>query len=195
MRMRKVIICILLASAILVSICYQRGLAKGKEEIAPARIGVACVDRILLDSKKHAEWQKQMEALQIKNRGELEKLSKEIEMIRAAMNTRKVGSEDYLKLFRQGTEKQALLEVAEKFYEQEMNLKAQSWTEQLYKEIISATEKVAKEKGLDLILARDDLASASTREIMTLIRTSKVLYNSEDMDITEDVLAVLDGAK
>lgn len=197
MKAKNVIIGILLISIVLLAVGHERGWAKAKEEIAPARIAVASVRRILENSRKNAQWEANARAEGEKIRAELEKLSKELQAIEADMATRKVGSSDYLNLMRQGTEKQAMLEAKDKFYQQELTLKQQQRIEQLYQEIIVAISNVAKEKGFDLVIAKEDFQfpSTSLRELTLVIQTSKVLYNAEHMDITNEVLAVLDEGK
>lgn len=197
MKTRNIVIVILTAVTIWLGMGYEQGWAKSKEEIAPARIAVVSVRRVLENTKKSALWEEKARAEGKKIMAELEKLSKELQAIEADMATRKVGSSDYLKLMREGTEKQAILEAMDKFYQQELVLKQQQQIEQLYQEIIAAVASVAKEKGVDLVIAKEEFRfpSSSLRELTLVIQTSKVLYHAEHMDITNDVLAVLDKEK
>ncbi len=196
MKTRNIVIGIL-AVVISLGVLYERGWAQAKEEIAPARVAVVSVRRILENSKTNAQWEAKVRLEGEKIRAELEKLSKEIQAIDADMATRKVGSSDYLNLMRSGTEKQAVLEAKDKFYQQELGLKQQQQIEQLYQEIIVAAANVAKEKGIDMVVAKEEFQfpSTSLRELTLIIQTSKVLYHAEHMDITNDVLAVLDKEK
>lgn len=197
MKARNVIIGLLTAAVISLSVGYEHGWAKAKEGISPARVGVVSVRRVLENSRKNAQWETKARADGEKIRMELEKLSKELGAIEADMATRKVGSSDYLQLMREGTEKQAVLEAKDKFYQQELTLKQQQRIEELYQEIIAAIASVAKRKGLDIVFAKEEFQfpSASLGELTLVIQTSKVLYHAEEMDITNDVLAVLDGVK
>lgn len=197
MKTRNIVIVILTAVTIWLGMGYEQGWAKSKEEIAPARIAVVSVRRVLENTKKSALWEEKARTEGKKIMAELEKLSKELQAIEADMATRKVGSSDYLKLMREGTEKQAILEAMDKFYQQKLVLKQQQQIEQLYQEIIAAVASVAKEKGVDLVIAKEEFRfpSSSLRELTLVIQTSKVLYHAEHMDITNDVLAVLDKEK
>jgi len=197
MKARNVIIGLLTAAVISLSVGYEHGWAEAKEEISPARVGVVSVRRVLENSRKNAQWEAKARADGEKIRMELEKLSKELGAIEADMATRKVGSSDYLQLMREGTEKQAVLEAKDKFYQQELTLKQQQRVEELYQEIIATVASVAKRKGLDIVFAKEEFRfpSASLGELTLVIQTSKVLYHAEEMDITNDVLTVLDGVK
>jgi Skp family chaperone for outer membrane proteins len=194
---RNIIIGTLTAVIILLGAGYEQGWAEAGKKIEPAKIAVVSVRRILENSKTNALWEEKIRAESEKIRAELDKLSKELQAIEADMATRKVGSSDYLKLMREGTEKQAVLEAIDKFYQQELSLKQQQQIEELYQGIIAAVAKVAKEKGADLVIAKEEFQfpSASLRELTLVIQTSKVLYNAEHIDITNDVLTILDGAK
>jgi len=195
MRSKNAIICTLLVVVLLVGVSYERGLAAAKKEIQPAKIAVVSVMAILENSKKNLKWQQGMQAERDRIISELDKQEKELVAIKADMETRKVGSGDYLNLVRQAMEKQATLEATEKFHQQDFSIKQQQWTEQLYQEILVAIEKVAKEKGLDVVLAKEEyqFPSATTNDLVLTIKTSKVLYSGEEMDITSDVLTVIDN--
>jgi Skp family chaperone for outer membrane proteins len=195
MDSRKIITIIALTAAVSLFVGYDHGIASSKPQIAPAKVAVVNIDSIFVKSKKHAQWKQKMEEKDSSVRAEMQKAAAEIDLLRKDMDTRKVGSEDYLKLAREGAQKKAMLEANEKYYEQEINLKIQQWTETIYKEVISAIEKVAKERNLDVVLASEELNDISSRELMSFIRTSKVLYHNKQLDITADVLAVLDAAK
>ena len=195
MRFRKSFTVVLLGSVVLAFWSYERGLAAARKEITPARIGIVSVNRILTNSKKHAQWQDKMAVEEQASRAEVEKLGKELEAVKADMATRKVGSNDYMKLMRQSTDKEAAYEARKQSYEREMSLKVQLWTESLYRDVLAVISTVAKDKGLDMVVAKEEVEfpSVSIRDMMLSIRTNAVLYHSEHMDITNEVLAVLDG--
>ena len=197
MKAKGKVIGILIAVFVLIIISYDSGRADQKAEIAPAKIAVVSIEKVFEGNEKHHKWQQSMEARQVQIQAELQQMLKEIESIKSQMDTRKLGSSDYLKLAQEGMEKRAVLEAKDKFYEQEVTIKIKQWTEELYKEVIAATNKVATEKGLDLVLAREnfDSATATTADLMTMIRTNKVLFHANEMDITDDVLAALNENK
>ncbi len=192
MKAKKIVISVVLVAVLSLSIGYEQGWAQGKEEISPPRIGVINIGEILQTSKKHAQWQKRMDVEKQKNFVHFQELSKEIEEIKEDLKTRKVGSKDHLDFARLGMEKEALLNVSEDFYDQEISLKAQQWTEQLYKEIIASSEKIAKEKGLDMVLAKQDF-EIPTVQLFTFLKLNNLLYYAKELDITNEVLAVLDA--
>ena len=111
------------------------------------------------------------------------------------MKTRTVGSADFLKLNREYAEKKAMLEAKDGYYQQEMEQRVKEWTEKLYQDIQKKTEDMAKKNGLDIVLTREDTEypSVSMRDMLLTIRTNKVMYYAASLDITDEVLAVLDA--
>lgn len=197
MRSGKIVVLMLIAFSILLTVGYQSGWAQAKKEISPAKIGVVSIRVILEKSKKNADWDKKMKAEGEAIMAKLQKFSKEIEALRADMDTRKVGSSDYLKLMAEGMEKKAQLEARDKFHQQEFSLRQQRWTEDMYEEIKSNAASVAKTRGLDVVITKDEyeFPSPSANELLLTIKMGKVLYYSDHLDITDEVLAALDSSK
>ena len=96
----------------------------------------------------------------------------------------------------EGMSKTAIVDSKRKFYDRQMSLKIKRWTEGLYSGILSIAEKTAKARGLDIVLSADeiDFPAADVRDLLTIIKTNKVLYHSDEMDITEEILAQLDSS-
>jgi len=119
-----------------------------------------------------------------------------MDAILADMKTRKAGSPDHMRLMEEGMSKTATVDSKRKFYDRKMMVEVQRWTEDLYNEIRSIVEKTAKARGLDIVLSADeiDFPAADVRDLLTIIKTNKVLYHSSRIDITEEVLAQLDSA-
>lgn len=194
MKSNKAVLIILLAAIVLVTVGYDHGRA-ASSEIAPAKVAVVNINKVLESSKKHAAWQEKMREEEGSIRAKLEKMSKELELQKLDIETRTPGSSDYLDLMRQYMEKQAVLEAKKKFYEQQVTMKVQQWTEQLFQDVHSVVSDVAERKGLDLVVSKEDLRfpAASLRDLMLTIKTSTVMYNSQGLDITDEVLAALDA--
>ena len=174
---------------------YDKLFADSKATNGPTKIGLVSVRSIFQNCKKNTDYKAKMMAEQDKIIAELEKLNKEIDALQADLKTRKAGSEDALKLMKTITEKKASLEGQKQYYQEQFKVKDQMWTEKIYVEILDMVGKIAKQKGYDLVLEKDEieLPAASATELMLVIRTHKVLYYNADMDFTGDVLAAMDA--
>lgn len=195
--MKKNMVLTILLGGIIALLAYDYGSARAAagKQILPARIAVVNVDMILKNSKKHANWQNKMNTEESRIRAELEKIRKDADAIKADMATREPGSTGYMTLMSTFMEKSASLDAKDKYYEQEMTMKIQQWTEAIYQEILDIVNKTARAQGLDVVLAAQEITfpGPSVRDLLTTIRTNKVLYHAPDVDITEEVLAQLDS--
>jgi Skp family chaperone for outer membrane proteins len=176
---------------------YEKLCAEPKAAGAPAKIALVSIRSVFQNCKKNADYKAKMTAEQDKIIAELDKLNKEIDALQADLKTRKAGSDESLKLMKDITEKKASLEGQKQYYQEQFKVKDQMWTEKVYLEVLDVVGKIAKQKGYDLVLEKDEieLPAASATELMLIIRTHKVLYYNEDMDITSDVLAAVDAQK
>lgn len=159
------------------------------------RIGLVSIRRIFAECKKNDDYKKQAIAEQDKIVAELKKLSKELEAGKAGLQTLKPGSPDYMVMYGKVLENQAMLQAKEEFHKNQLALKDQRWTEQLYKDILKATAEVAEQKALNMVFAKDEaeLPAPNASELMLTIRTNKLLYSDGCLDITDEVIARLDS--
>jgi Skp family chaperone for outer membrane proteins len=195
MKTQKTIIISLVAAIVLGIMGYENLRAESKAAPGPAKIALVSVRMVFQNCKKNADYKAKMTAEQDKVIAELEKLNKEIDALQADLKTRKSGSDEYLKIMRDVAEKKAYLEGQKQYYQEQFKVKDQAWTEKMYQEVIDVVGKIAKQKGYDLVIERDEieLPAASATELMLMIRTHKVLYYNEDLDITNEVLAAVDA--
>jgi len=176
---------------------FEYGRAKSKKDFVPPRIGIVDTSMIHENTKKRTAFEDIIKAENQKVSGELQMISKEIDLLNADLKTRKYGSEDYMSLMQQIMNKQASMQAKEKFYEQQLLMKTQRWTEELYVKILAAVEKVANDNGLDMVFERDqiELPAASPNELVMSLKMHKLLYSSKQLDLTDEVLAELDSKK
>jgi Skp family chaperone for outer membrane proteins len=194
-EMKNTVVIGLAAMMVVGLLGYEKLFAEPKATMGPTKIGLVSVRSIFQNCKKNTDYKTKMMAEQDKIIAELEKLNKAIDAIQADLKTRKTGSEDSLKLMKDIAEKKASLEGQKQYYQEQFKVKDQMWTEKMYVEILDTVGKIAKQKGYDLVLEKDEieLPAASATELMLIIRTHKVLYHNNDMDFTSDVLAAVDA--
>ena len=194
MKTKNTIILMVLCTLVLGLFGYEYAWARSKKDFKPVKIGVVSIRRVFENSKKNTKWQSDMDQERREMVAELEKIATEIKAIKADMDTRKPGSTDYKNLMRNSMEKESGLEAKEKFYQQHLTIKEHQWTEQFYLETLAAAGKVAEELELDLVLAKDEneFPASGANELMMIIKTSKIMYNSQDLDVTNEVIEILD---
>ena len=62
--------------------------------------------------------------------------------------------------------------------------------EQLYRKTLDAIGRVAKDSGYDVVLFKEkapDFTNANAQQISTMIQVRKLLWSSDDIDITQQI--------
>jgi Skp family chaperone for outer membrane proteins len=187
---------ILLIVALVVFGAYQQGRLNADSAVAPAKIGVVNVTKVLENCQKQKEWQEKMQAGQTEMKKQFDQMKQELDAVQANLKLRTPGSEDYLKLQQEMMEKSAMMEAKDSFYQEKVTAEIQRWTEELYQQLLKVAESVAQSKGLDIIIADEllDVPAPTLRDFMLTIKTKKLLYHNSQYDLTDEVLAALDKA-
>lgn len=183
MKSKKVFLMGLFCVVVLCLLGYQGQLAAARKE-RPVRLAVVNLRELLQNWKKYTDYKAKADSEEEKIFSELKKLSNEVETAQVVLSTRKVGTGDYWDLRQELVVKQGSLEVKREFYKQQLEqmvLRNQQWTEKIYKEIVSCVAKIAEQKDIDIVLEKDELG------------LPVLLYSAEDLDITKDVMALLDA--
>jgi len=176
------------------------GTAGGGKGTAPSpgvqSVGVVRVVSLLLRLSETGKLGEAVKADQGKAQAELAALAKEIETEERELTTLKATSNDYLKQSETLAEKKAHFSAHREFLDRQIRLKQELWTQKAYGRIVQATREVAAEKGLSLVLVKDDPNTVPESEgIRSVIATQKVLYCDGCPDITQEVQAKLIAAK
>lgn len=176
---------------------YQQGSLHAEASVAPAKVAVVNVTKVIKTCQKFKNWQedKQKEVQQIES--DFKAMQEELSALNENLKIRTPGSEDYNKLAREFIEKKAVLQSKDTAYRELWDNQKEQWTELLYQELLSVIDEVATKKGLDIVLANEDLnlTDPLRPEIMQTIVTKKLLYHNSKYDITDEVLAAFDAKK
>ena len=161
------------------------------------KIGVVSIRKIFRDCKKSAKYRQEATAERQQADAELVKLESEIKAQKAGLRTLKIGSENYLAQVKEILEKQARLQAQQEFNKQQMSLKEQRITEDIYENILRITGEVAKEKGLAFVFERSEpqLPALSPTDLELSMGLHKMLYSNGCIDITDEVMTRLDSEK
>lgn len=198
MKSRTSIVFVVFAMVLLFGVYHEFGdAASSKGEFLPARIGVVSVQKVLLDGDKNKSWDTVIRAEGARMKAELEQIRSEIIAGDAKLKTKSPDSSDYTRLERELMEKAANLKAKEEFFQQDMMSRQHRWAEKSFRGVLKAVDTVAKDKGLDIVLVKEEYRWPvnSANELVSVMRTSKVLYNSEELDVTDAVLAAWNLAK
>ena len=201
MKVRTIVSSCLLGTIVL-AMCAEFDWASLKADIATSKTRAAqssivfvSIRKIFDESKRSIRYRQEATAERNKVFAELEKLDKEIEAEKAGLKTLKTGSSDHLALVKEILEKQANLQAQQEFYKQQMSLKQQRMIEDIYRDILRVTGEVAQQKGLDLVFEKSEpeFPASSANELELTMGTHKLLYSGGCLDISDEVMALLDA--
>lgn len=183
-----------LAGVVIMAMVFEYSQAQSKSNTPSSKIGVVSILKVFRDSKRSDAHRRQLNAEQRVIIDELKRLSTEIQAKEAGLKAFKPESSDYLAQRKELIDKQARLEAEQKFNKEQIILKQYKWSKEFYQDILRITSELAEQKGLDLVLKKDeiDLLALSVNEISETVRTHKVLYSGGCVDISDEVLARLD---
>ena len=165
-----------------------------REENMP-KIGVVSIRKIFRGCKRSAKYRQDATAERQQADAELIKLDNDIKAQRAGLKTLQRGSESYMVQVKEILEKQANLQAQQEFYKQQMALKEQKITEDIYGDILRITGEVAKQKGLAFVFERSEpeLPALSPTELELSMGLHKLLYSNGCIDISDEVMTRLDS--
>lgn len=190
---RLTIVVVFLAIAFIAGLAVHGASSAQQVNQQVPQIGVVSMMKLLRESQRASERERQFNNEQDQINDELAKLNQEVKADQARLKAFKEGSPEYLELYKQMMEKQAKLQAIQEYHRQASVAKERQWTEQLFKEILQAVTKVAEQKGLVLVLEQTtpEFPIPPERFVATL-NTTKVLYAKGCVDITADVMAIID---
>jgi len=159
----------------------------------PTRLAVIDMVRVFNNYQKTLDQQQQLKRQGERIRDEEQKRKRAIEKAKLDMDAFKPGTPEY----NQASEKVLKMSVELRAFQELMLQKIANnqklWTEAIYKEITDAVATYAKSHGLSVVLYLDefDIKSNTTKELLEKIRQKKVIYHDSRLDISQDILNML----
>lgn len=159
------------------------------------KIGVVSIRKIFRDCKRSAKYRREATAERQQADAELVRLDSDIKAQGAGLKTLQRGSESYMAQVKEILEKQANLQAQQEYHKQQLALKEQRITEDIYGDILRITGEVAKQKGLAFVFERSEpeLPALSPTELELSMGLHKLLYSNGCIDISDEVMTRLDS--
>jgi Skp family chaperone for outer membrane proteins len=157
---------------------------------APTKAAVCDLFVILKNYDRGNDLKKELKARIDKITAEGDKRGKEITKIQDTLEELKPGSKEYdaqlNKMTQLTIDRQAFLNYQDELAKRE----TYRYTKEVYQDVLDAVEKVAKERGYQLVLFKEsaNLTSRTYDELLEQIARRKVLYSDPSLEITDDVL-------
>ena len=152
----KVAITGVLIGAVALGATLQYSRAASQTPAPSSKIGVVSIRDVFNGSKKYAQYQAQRTKRRSEAAAKLDDLTKELAKQEGDLKAIVPGTPDYLKQFQTVVELRSKLQAQQELIKQQQMMEDKEWLEGLYQEALKATEAIAKERGLDLVLERTE---------------------------------------
>lgn len=189
MKVRLVLLsCVLGITAFFARDVFSNAESTGQAPKTQSKIGVVSMLQLIQERAREDKQVGDIMAERNKARAELSELAKEIDSEEAGLRTLKPGTEDYTKQIEQLMEKKLRLESRRESPDRMAMLRQQIWTQKVFNQIVRISRQLAAEKGLDLVLSKDEPEDLPSGEGFTTgMSTQKVLYSGGCVDLTDEV--------
>ncbi len=186
-----------LAVIITLAMGYEYSQAQQKTDTTSAKIGIVSIAKIFNNCKRSIAHKRVINAEQNKKNEELGKLSEKLKAEEAMLIALKQDSSDYLTQREKCINMRVSLEAQQTINKEQTILKQYRWRKRFYQDILQITSDLAKQKGLDVVLEKDeiDVPALGVNELNQTMITHKVLYSGGCVDITDELIARLDKEK
>ena len=164
--------------------------------LSPARVAVCDIQEVFANYARATDLLAQLNDKRQALTTEDEQRGKALDAIQAELSALKRGSKEYEARLAEAERLRIDRAVAMQYKEGVLRRDHRRLTLEMYEEINKTLAAVAKDKGLDLVLYRDGelVDTDETLELLAQIRTRKVLYSDDRLDITAEVLDRLNAA-
>ena len=187
---RVPIMCI--AFALLASlICININLANAEAE--EFKIGIVDISSVFEKYQKRIDLDQELKEQEKGFQDEINKKRKEIIDLDEETQLLDLGSESRNSNENLLERKNVELEGYAKFAERQLLKKYKDFFENIYQEVVQKVEEIGKQEGFDLVIKKEesDVKSGKISDLQFKIGIRTVLYHSDSVDITLDVIDAL----
>jgi Skp family chaperone for outer membrane proteins len=184
-----------LAFALLASFTYINvNLANAEAE--DFKIGVVDISGVFEKYQKRIDLDQELKEQEQGFQDEINKKRKEIIDLDEETQLLDLGSESRSKNENLLERKNVELEGYAKFAERQLLKKYKEFFENTYQEVVQKVEEIGKQSNFDLIIKKEEpnLESGQISDLQFKIGIRTVLYHSESVDITSDVIDSLNAS-
>ncbi len=184
-----------LAFALLASFTYINvNLANAEAE--DFKIGVVDISGVFEKYQKRIDLDQELKEQEQGFQDEINKKRKEIIDLDEETQLLDLGSESRSKNENLLERKNVELEGYAKFAERQLLKKYKNFFENTYQEVVQKVEEIGKQNNFDLIIKKEEpnLESGQISDLQFKIGIRTVLYHSESVDITSDVIDNLNAS-
>ena len=174
--------------------CININLANAEAE--GFKIGIVDIGNVFEKYQKRIDLDLELKEQEKGFQDEVNKKRKEIIDLDEETQLLDLGSENRSNNENLMERKNVELEGYAKFAERQLLKKYKDFFENIYQEVVQKVEKIGEQEGFDLIIKNEeaDLKSNKISDLQFKIGIRTVLYHSDSVDITLDVVDILNAS-
>ena len=190
---KKLIMCLVLA--LLASVTYTN-VKIVNAEAGDFKIGVVDIGGVFEKYQKRLDLDQKLKEQEKEFQDEINKKRKELIDLDEETQLLDLGSESRAKNENLLERKNVELEGYAKFAERQLLKKYKDFFENIYQEVVQKVEEIGKQNNFDLIIKKEEpeLKSGQISDLQFKIGIRTVLYHSESVNITSDVIDNLNAS-
>ena len=160
------------------------------------KIGIVDIGNVFEKYQKRIDLDQELKEQEKEFQDEVNKKRKEIIDLDEETQLLDLGSESRSNNENLMERKNVELEGYAKFAERQLLKKNKDFFENIYQEVVQKVEKIGEQEGFDLIIKNEeaDLKSNEISDLQFKIGIRTVLYHSDSVDITFDVVDILNAS-
>jgi len=160
------------------------------------KIGIVDIGNVFEKYQKRIDLDQELKEQEKEFQDEVNKKRKEIIDLDEETQLLDLGSESRSNNENLMERKNVELEGYAKFAERQLLKKYKDFFENIYQEVVQKVEKIGEQEGFDLIIKNEeaDLKSNEISDLQFKIGIRTVLYHSDSVDITFDVVDILNAS-
>ena len=172
-------------------ICTNINLANAEAE--EFKIGIVDISSVFEKYQKRIDLDQELKEQEKGFQDEINKKRKEIIDLDEETQLLDLGSESRNSNENLLERKNVELEGYAKFAERQLLKKYKDFFENIYQEVVQKVEEIGKQEGFDLVIKKEesDVKSGKISDLQFKIGIRTVLYHSDSVDITLDVIDAL----
>ncbi len=184
-----------LVFALLASLIYTN-INIANAEAEDFKIGIVDIGSVFEKYQKRVDLDQELKEQEKEFQDEVNKKRKEIIDLDEETQLLDLGSESRSSNENLMERKNVELEGYAKFAERQLLKKYKDFFENIYQEVVQKVEEIGGQEGFDLIIKKEeaDLKSGQISDLQFKIGIRTVLYHSDSIDITLDVIDTLNAS-
>ncbi len=185
---------------LIAAVAWQAGATSANSQRPPATpTAVATVDVVTIfdQIQELKDLEAQLEKNKSSRQAQLDEVSNQLKTISADLESMNKGTNEYKEKVREAMEKQAVLKARTDALNQILSIDRGNMTRDLFAKVDDAIKRIAEREGYDMVLFDDSTfvipEGVQYQDVQRAIVTRSVLYRSDSIDITKQVVDLMNN--